>query len=315
MSAPGIHLLLPALRRWRQPWPGDVATALGRADRTPVAADAALAGVFGWADVPASAALARLGEGDLATDEIRAHRWLRADPAWIRADINGARLLGIGPMLRPDAEDVAAFADELRVLLATEQIALDIVHPTRWYLRLPADAELPRFATPAEALGEDAFDHRVEGADARRWRRLDSEAQVSLHQSPRNGARQAAGLPPINALWFWGDAPMPDAARRAIPMLASDDPLLRGAARLAMIDPAPLPAVWPANANGLYDLRGVPADRLYTDWLQPALQAMRTEGITMQWICDEGPVFQLDRGQRLRFWRKALAAPVVETPE
>lgn len=286
--------------------------ALGRADRSPLAADVALARLFGLSNVPASAALSRLGEGDLALDEIHAYRWLRADPAWIRADINGARLLGIGPMLWPDDEDVEAFAPDLRALFATEGIALEIPNPSRWYLRLPADAELPRFATPAEALGENAFDHRVEGADARRWRRLDSEAQVSLHQSPRNPARQATGLPPINALWFWGDAVMPDAAVGDWPMLTSEDVLLRGAARLANIDLAAMAERWPDDASGLYDLRAVPSHRLYADWLQPALDAMHEERRMMQWICDEGPVFELKRGQRWRFWCKPIASPMPE---
>ncbi|RMH94749.1 phosphoglycerate mutase [Lysobacter pythonis] len=311
MSAAGVHLLLPPPRRWPRPWPGAVARALGRAERFGQAPDAVIAALFGLRALPASAALARLGEGDIDIDTLRAHRWLRADPAWIRADINGARLCGIGPMLALGAEEADAFAAGLRAMFADAGHALEVVAPTRWYLRLPRDAELPHLATPVEALGEDVFDHRPEGTDARAWRALESEAQVGLHQHPRNAMRVRAGLPPVNALWFWGGEALPDMARAGLSGLASDDPLLRGAAGLAGIPLAPLPARWPAAA-GLYDLRGIRAGALYADWLLPALDAMRTEKFVMQWVCEEGPVFELRPSQRWRFWRKPLGA--LETP-
>ena len=314
MSDPHVRLLLPALRRWPQPWPRALALALGRADVSTLDADAALARSLGLSAMPASAALARLGEGDLSAVQVRAHRWLRADPAGLRADINGARLLGVGPMLLPDDEDLAALAAPLRELFAPESLVLDTPHPARWYLRLPLDAELPCFSTPVAALGEDVFDHRPQGVQARRWRRLDSEAQVLLHQSPRNGLRAAAGRAPINALWFWGEADLPDATKAGLPGLASEDVLLRGAARLASIEPAAPPTQWPHAARGLYDLRGVALERLPDAWLLPALAALRERRMTMQWICEEGPVFALRHAQSRRFWRRLMAPPSIDAP-
>lgn len=274
-------------------------------------AEAALANLFGVDDVPASAALSRLGEGDLGIEEVRAHRWLRADPAWIRADISGARVLGIGPMLRPSASEAERLADALHALFAEEGIALQAVRPDRWYLRLPPDAVLPRFATPAEVLGDDAFDHRPQGETARFWRRLESEAQVILHQSPANATRQE----PINALWFWGEAGLPDAIERRVPMLASDDPLLRGLARLANIDLQAMPTQWHESAEGLIDLRATATHHLLDAWLSPALIAMQQGGRSMQWICEEGPVFELRRGQRLRFWRRPKDAAALSSTD
>ena len=288
--------------------PPRIAQALGRADRTDSPAT-------GWMDVPASAALSRLGEGDMEADAVREHRWLRAEPAWIRPDINGARLVAVGEMLPMDADDAASLIPDLQALLDDAGYRLEAVTPHRWYLRLPRGATLPRFATPAAALGADPFDHLPEGEEARGWRVLDNEVQITLHQHPHNALRQQRGLPPINALWWWGDVDLPDALDSVIPTIHSDDPLLRGLARTANLSPTAMPARWPGNeASGFYDLRRTPRDALFEDWLVPALDAME-KGMPMQWICEEGPCFLLKASQRWRFWRAPFQTEVAEADE
>ncbi len=301
MTASRIQLLLPPLRHWPKPLPDRIARALRRADRTDSIGD-------DIPDVPASAALSRLGEGDLDIDAVRGYRWLRAEPAWIRPDLSGARLYAVGSMLPMDGRDAESFAPALQALFDDADYQLQMVTPHRWYLRLPADANLPNFATPAVALGADPFDYLPEGEGARDWRVLDNEVQITLHQHPRNLQRQQTGLPPINALWWWGDAGLPDASNRPIPTIHSDDPLLRGLARMANMKPQDLPTHWPLSAGGLYDLRGVARDRLIDEWLQPALDAVE-KGHDMQWICEESPVFKLARAQCWRFWRKSFQLP------
>ena len=303
MAASRIQLLLPAPQRWPQPQPlpDRIAKALGRADRVDVAS-------AGLPDVPASAALSRLGEDDLTLDDIRAHRWLRADPAWIRADINGARLYAVGAMLPLDADDIDAFAPLVHSLCDEAGFTLDIAHPQRWYLCLPRDTALPTFSTPIEALGEDVFDHRPEGDAARPWRVLDNEVQVALHQHPRNEARQRMGCPPVNALWWWGGAALPDAPAVAPPTIHSDDPLLRGLARLAKMTAAGVPDAWPDDAQGLFDLRGMRVEDLADKWLLPALEWMSKGNHTMHWMVEDGPTWRLARTQRWRFWRAACNA-------
>lgn len=296
MAASRIQLLLPAATRWPRPLPDAISSALGRADRV----EAASAGL---PQVPASAALSRLGEGDLTIDEVLAQAWLRVDPAWIRADINGARLFAVGAMLPLDADDIDAFAPLVQSLCDEAGFMLDIAHPQRWYLRLPRDTTLPAFSTPIDALGEDVFDHRPEGDAARSWRVLDNEVQVALHQHPRNEARQRTGQPPVNAMWWWGEAALPDAPVTVPPTIHSDDPLLCGLARLANMTPAGLPEAWPADAQGLYDLRGVHPERLAHGWLLPALQWMAKGSRDMHWLLEDGPNWHLSRAQGWRFWR------------
>lgn len=41
-------------------------------------------------------------------------------------------------------------------------------------------------------------------AECAAWRRMWLKIQVELHNAPFNQERQAQGLPPLNALWFWG---------------------------------------------------------------------------------------------------------------
>lgn len=259
-------------------------------------------------DVPASAALSRLGEGDLDVDAVRAHRWLRAEPAWIRPDISGARLYAVGAMLPLDRNDAASFIRELQPLFDDAGYQLEVVTPHRWYLRMPLGSVVPRFATPAVALGADPFDHLPEGEGARAWRGLDNEVQITLHQHSRNQERQRRGLLPVNALWWWGDADLPDAASGVTPTIHSDDPLLHGLARMANMRPAALPMHWPGRPEGLCDLRGVPRESFYGAWLQPALDDIE-KGTAMQWMCEEGPTFDLKHSQRWRFWRGPFQFP------
>lgn len=296
MAESPVQLLLPPLRQWARDLPADITLALARADAIQPEA---------WlTSLPPSAALARLGEGDVSVDEVHAHRWLRADPAWLRADINGARLSAIGPMLAVSRQDADAFCVELSTLFDDAGIRLEMPHPERWYLRLSQADPLPRVSTPAEALGADLFDHRPEGSGASRWRQLDGEAQVILHNHPGNAERTARGLMPVNGLWLWGDAGLPDPSGLSIPTIHSGDPLLRGMARLAMLEPATRANGLPGGASGLYDLRDVPAAQLHQCWLQPSLQAMKSEGRRMDWLSEEGDSHRLAPAQRWRFWRR-----------
>src|SRR5690606_31491635 len=160
MPAPAATLLLPARTRLAGvPLPADVARALGRADRLAPAEPgehAQLARHFdllprGW---PVAALTRALDAGDA-----EGAAWLRADPAHVRPDINGARLLGTGEAVGVDDVDVRAFLPALRPLFGDAGFLLDAPDPHRWYLRLPREARLPAFVAPADALGADLFDH------------------------------------------------------------------------------------------------------------------------------------------------------------
>lgn len=305
---PRLILLLPPVAKFAGiALPDALGKALARADRAAADAgeEAQLARHFRplpnrWPP----AALARVADAGL--EDAQAHGWLRADPAHIRPDINGARLLGTGRVLGLDQHDVDALLPALRPLFGDAGFFLDAPHPERWYLRLPRDTRLPPFAAPDVALGDDVFEHSPEGPDARRWRVLASEAQVTLHNHPHNAARLAAGKVPVNSLWFWGGGVLPDVMSGNFPRVFSDDPVVLGAARLANM-PAMPPITFTAAAGGLLDLRSLRDPRALLDrWLLPAVGSVGEGDVLLDFT--NGTQFTLRRGQRWRVWRKPMAS-------
>ena len=304
---PRLTLLLPDTAKFAGiALPATLAKALGKSDRATRDAgrQAQLARQFQllpnrWAE----AALTRVADTDA-----RLSGWLRADPAYIRPDLNGARLLGIGDALGIGQADVDALLPTLRPLFGDAGFTLDAPTPSRWYLRLPREAKLPAFASPDDALGDDVFEHIVDGPEARRWRVLASEAQVTLHNHPRNAQRIAAGKVPINSLWFWGGGLLPDSIASGFPTVFSDDVLLHGIARIGKLAAMPMNAATPDIADALVDLRAVRDPRAVVEsWLAPVAASVSTREAVFDFA--DGQVFTLRANQRWRFWRKPLAVP------
>lgn len=243
--------------------------------------------------------------------------WLRADPAYIRPDLSGARLMAYGDALALGAADVDALLPPLKPLFGDFGFLLDAPVPSRWYLRLPAGARVPTFASPEEALGADLLDQIPASepdiaratADSRRWRSLLSESQVLLHNHPHNAQRVEAGLAPVNSLWFWGAGVLPDHVRSAYTALVSDDESLAAFALMAGATVVPVPPRWDdLEGNRLIDLRHVrDLSLLQADWLQPVLDsiaARRLDSAVLDFA--DGSRYTLQAGQRWRFWRRPL---------
>lgn len=309
MSAERVTLLLPEADSFgKQSLRADVARALGRADAMPQR-DAGRRAQLLRHFVPTPkhwpiAALARQADAGDASGAT----WLRADPVHIRPDINGARLLAYGDALDVDAGDCDALLPALRPLFGDAGFPIDAPVPARWYLRLPREARLPDFTDPAQALGEDVFEHLADGADGRRWRALLSEAQVVLHNHPWNVKRMAQGKAPINSLWFWGGGTLPERVASVHSALYSDDESAVVLARAACVA-APLPARWAeVGGNAVFDLDGErDLARLQQDWLLPALSSVGSGLLdTLDIDLADGRAFRFGRNQRWRFWRKPL---------
>ncbi|RDZ28637.1 phosphoglycerate mutase [Lysobacter silvisoli] len=313
MGAPHVTLLLPERERYGgQRLSEDLGRRLARADRSQRTGDA-LARVLdvlprGW---PVAAATRQRDAGDAAHAA-----WLRADPAYVRPDINGARLLAYGQALHLDAAEAAEFVRPLKPLFGDAGFPIDAPAPSRWYLRLPAGARLPAFDSPETALGADLFEHLPDAADAsaegRRWRALLSEAQVLLHNHPRNAQRIAAGLAPVNSLWFWGAGVLPDHVRSDYARICSDDEALTALGALAGAAVAGLPPRWAAGEGSTaIDLRrSRDLDALQRDWLAPLcaqLDAGELARIELDFA--DGSAYALARGQGWRFWRRPLRSP------
>ncbi|MDR1461993.1 MAG: hypothetical protein LBI68_02495 [Azoarcus sp.] len=204
--------------------------------------------------------------------------------------------------------------------------------PTRWYLRLehPPTA---RFSTLHDATGRPIQDFLPEGdesdadADAIRWRRILNEIQIALHNHPANKARETAGQRTINSLWFWGASarPAPDATPRPpCQSIQTLDPITRGLARAANIEPGPpdLDTALRADTLLTLDTLAAPARRLDLAAWRTALAALENDYFApIAKALDTGVLHRLEllapsdrhnlsltlnRRSPWRFWRKPL---------
>jgi hypothetical protein len=115
-------------------------------------------------------------------------------------------------VLAAEAQAASAPADAGRLRLAQRD--------GQWFLVSPRPLAIQ--AWPIDAvLGQSVQDRLPVGTDARRWRILGNEIQMSWHASASAQARDAAGARAANALWLHGAgvwrplAPMPPTRLRA----------------------------------------------------------------------------------------------------
>jgi hypothetical protein len=116
-----------------------------------------------------------------------------------------------------DARSLAASVDEL---FRDEGLTLIADHPLRWYLQEPDPARGLRLQTRSmlAALGRSIDAWQPSGDDARRWRRIVNEVQMSWYDHPVNDQRESQGLRPINSVWIEGPCPALIGAQTRAPM-------------------------------------------------------------------------------------------------
>lgn len=301
MSA-SLSLWLPALSRFEPAHP--LRRLLARADRQADGPRGYLAGLADWFEttqpLPAGALTRELAAGDAGDAS-----WLCADPAWVEPDMNGARLLACGRM-QLSQDEAAAFAEPLAPLFEEQGMHLHLTGPDRWHVRLPPGMAAPDFPAPEQALGENLLQHLPQGPEGRRWRILQNDLQVALHQHPLNARRRAAGQPPVNSLWLWGAGTLPARVRTQLKGVESDDPLLRAlAANAGVAQRARAGEAADLSPGWLLDLQDLPAGPIATHWW-PAIDALARRH-PLQFHFASGERWLHRPMHRLRFWRKASA--------
>lgn len=299
-----LHVLLPpfaqagndpAFRHW-----------LARGDRRPAVADAReslLRELFHFSgDAMPVAALRHFCHAE----DARSGAWLCADPAWVRSEATGARLMA-HPLADVSAAEADALAATLRPLFGDAGAPLTLDAPSEWCVRLDAPPAAT-FTRPTQALGAELLACLPQGTAGRTWRRLFNEAQIALHAHPVNAARMAAGKHPVNALWFWGAGALPAGVETGLQVVASVDDAVRGLAKMGgalRVEPLPeaLETAGRAGAALLdLDMPGRPGDKLA--WLthfKRWLQTRRFDALDL--LFSSGERVHVRHAHRLRFWR------------
>ncbi len=252
------------------------------------------------------------------------YTWLRADPANVRPDMASARLMACGDELGLTAQDTEALLRPLKPLFGDEGFPISAPVPSRWYLSLPSDVQLPIFAPPEAVYGDDLLAYMPEGAAGMRWRRLMSEAQIILHQHPINAARTRAGRLPVNSLWFWGAGRLPDHVQSALSLAVTDEPVIAALSQRAGLGVKSRPAEFAIDAAWdspkreqssddqrgqiLFDLRDLTSlQTLDSRWVSPALEAVtRGHADELQLDFGDGLLLRWRAAHRWRFWRRRL---------
>lgn len=300
MSGPRHVLLLPERRRFRgQPISPAMGRVLGRADAlAPAEAGERAQLLRHFRLQPPGWPMAALLRQHAAADADGA-QWLRADPAFVRAEMMGARLMAWST-LGLSADEADALMAALRPVFAAEGMALSRIAPEQWYLRLPEDAVVPEFSPPPEALGGQLLAHLPEGESGRRWRQIGNEAQILLHHHPLNTARAARGLPPVNSLWFWGGGRLPRQVTTSCSGVRGADDELSALALAAGIGAGEV-----ADGDILVDLRRERQVAAVEAALEQALrETPRRAGLVLDFA--DGSGMRVARGQRWRWLRPAL---------
>lgn len=303
-----LQVLLPPLVQfandaaWRQ-W-------LARGDRLPEVADSRETVLRQLLRFPGTELPVAALRHHAHADDAAGSAWLCADPAWVRSEATGARLMA-WPLDDVTADEAQALAASVCPLLGDAGMPLVVDTATEWCIRLADGARPPSLVAPASALGSALLDCLPPGDAGRTWRRLFSEVQIVLHAHPINAARIATGQHPVNALWFWGAGALPHAVATNLRLIASCDDVVRGLAKLAGVacvapTPAALQSFGTSSGDALLDLAeaGAKTDGLASlAVLQDGLRASRFAAIELTFA--SGERFRIRHMHRLRFWRHA----------
>ncbi len=303
------------------PPPAGLTRLLQRADRLPsTGADTDPSRLFDLSGEAGPAALSHLADtGRAATGYC-----LRADPVVLTP---GRRGLLLAPPVGPlDDTTREGLEQVLAPLFADAGMSFELLANGRAYVRLSRPPAV-RFSRRPPVPGEDITPLMPDGDEARDWRRLLNECQTRLHRPAfaPSEPRQVA-----NSLFLWGGGVLPRPGSDGNgPSTWSDDPILRGAARLTGCPERPLPgdAVdWMQRIDDearphprhLIHLPGLEASarvREYEDWARtladyderwfaPLVAAVGEGRIGELTVLSDGAAWRLRRSNLRRWWRR-----------
>ena len=264
---------------------------------------------------PAEGPAALIGAGGECGEDLI----YRAAPCHLRPERNGI-LLQAGPDTLVDTAEAELLTASFNELFAAEGRRLE-VHRGEWFLRTtqPLPVEPPSLTVVSGGYLDEALPTDAAGAG---WRAFLTEVQMLFHGSAVSQRREQRGEPVINGIWIWGGGRQPPVLSLAVDRVSSDDPYLRGLARLGGLQPeSPVQRLSQLGTAGtvvLADWAGSDAalragdatgwlaalDQFEQSWAAEALAGLGNGSWTEVQLHVGADARVLRRGHRHRFWRR-----------
>ena len=168
-------------------------------------------------------ALAQLREDNATSTELVASELLRADPIYLKADRDSAKLIP-GHVLNLDSKEADELLAAINAFVKEDGLSFFRDDTDQWFVSGKSASDLESYP-PSFLANRNTSAFMPEGPDSPYWRRLMTELQMLLHTHPVNQAREQNGLTPVNSVWFWGGGELPElAAGNAHVTVYADEP-------------------------------------------------------------------------------------------
>ncbi len=132
---------------------------------------------------------------------------LCVEPVHFQAGLDDVRCLMPPPLATEEADAILQSLQPFFSLAGFELVHASDDPTGAWYLWCERDVKFTTFSLQGSVAAR-LYDLMPQGPDAGELRRLMTEVQMLLHDHPVNKQRERRGILPVNALWFWGYAPM-----------------------------------------------------------------------------------------------------------
>ena len=235
--------------------------------------------------------------------------WLCAEPATLVVGQDDVRLRGLVEDLT--AADAAELCALLNAHFVGDGVRFLAPTPVHWFARVE-QVQMLTTRPPEAAQGASLHAFLPSGADAGRWKRWQSEAQMLLFEHPVNQRREREGAAPVNSVWLWGGGRYEPTDANATAIFA-DDRRMRALARGAALDIAPVP-------TGFDALPRVPRAAVWLEPIDAGAAPARLAAIDRAWMApvtralDAGSLREVElvlggreRALRFRVRRNSLA--------
>jgi hypothetical protein len=230
----------------------------------------------------ASARLSWLGEGG----QHQEGSCFKIMPVHFQVGLDDVRCL-MPPSL--SSEEAEAIFESLKPLVSSagfQIVKSTAVNQPSWYLWCDRGLKINTFSLQNTTQSR-LFNLMPQGADAGLLRQLMTEVQMFLHDHPVNQKRERSGVLPVNALWFYGNAPVRSVSHSIKTVVISDSVYVKGLCNGLKIQCSELPA-------DIHSLLGLDAEHVLL-----ALSEQSLQSIERNWLKDVGAALIQGRIERL----------------